>query len=164
SFHGSSAASAIPSPFSLASIDERARGDSGTSTSNRSMATMRAVAAGACIECSIGRTVQYISGPRPAAERSVSARLATAALSPALRKVAELLLVDPEAVAFGTVSSVAERAGTSTPSVIRLATALGFSGFSALRDAARDELSVRLRTDAVRVRDRKRVVQGTRGD
>lgn len=66
--------------------------------------------------------------------------------------MAELLLVDPEAVAFGTVSSVAERAETSTPSVIRLATALGYSGFSALRDAARAELSTRLRTDAVRVR------------
>ncbi|MDZ7676044.1 MAG: MurR/RpiR family transcriptional regulator [Acidimicrobiales bacterium] len=73
-------------------------------------------------------------------------------MSPALRKVAELLLVDPEAVAFGTVSSVAERAATSTPSVIRLATALGYSGFAELREAARAELSIRLRTDAVRVR------------
>lgn len=60
--------------------------------------------------------------------------------------------MDPEAVAFGTVASVAGRAETSTPTVIRLATALGYSGFSALRDAARAELSIRLRTDAVRVR------------
>jgi DNA-binding MurR/RpiR family transcriptional regulator len=66
--------------------------------------------------------------------------------------VAELLLVDPEAIAFGTVASVAERAGTSTPSVVRLATALGYDGFGALRDAARGELSVRLNTDAVRAR------------
>jgi DNA-binding MurR/RpiR family transcriptional regulator len=66
--------------------------------------------------------------------------------------VAELLLVDPEAVAFGTVASVAARASTSTPSVVRLATALGFSGFAGLRDAARRELSLRLNTDAVRVR------------
>lgn len=69
-----------------------------------------------------------------------------------MRRVAELLLVDPEAIAFGTVASVAERVGTSTPTVVRLATALGYSGFAELRDATRAELSVRLRTDAVRVR------------
>ena len=83
---------------------------------------------------------------------SISARLARTSLSPALGRVAELLLVDPESVAFGTVASVAERAGTSTPSVVRLATALGYEGFADLRRAARAELSVRLNTDAVRVR------------
>lgn len=55
-------------------------------------------------------------------------------------------------MAFGTVASVAALAGTSAPTVIRLATALGYSGFSELRDAARSELSIRLGTDAVRVR------------
>jgi DNA-binding MurR/RpiR family transcriptional regulator len=78
--------------------------------------------------------------------------LAQASLSPALRQVAELLLVDPEAVAFGTVASVADRAGTSTPTVVRLAAALGYDGFTHLREAARGELSMRLSTDAVRVR------------
>ncbi len=86
------------------------------------------------------------------ATASISARLARTALSPALGRVAELLLVDPESVAFGTVASVAERAGTSTPSVVRLATALGYEGFADLRRAARAELCVRLNTDAVRVR------------
>lgn len=74
--------------------------------------------------------------------------------------MAELLLVEPEAVAFGTVASVAERAGTSTPSVVRLATALGYTGFAGLREAARGELSLRLNTDAVRVRS----ATGTHGD
>ena len=60
--------------------------------------------------------------------------------------------MDPEAIAFGTVASVAEVARTSGPTVVRLAHALGYSGFAALRDAARAELSVRLNTDAVRVR------------
>ncbi|HWJ63047.1 MAG TPA: MurR/RpiR family transcriptional regulator [Acidimicrobiales bacterium] len=83
---------------------------------------------------------------------SLSARLAGATLSPALRRVAELLLVDPEAIAFGTVASVAEAAGTSTPTVVRLAAALGYDGFGPLRDATRQELSVRLATDAVRAR------------
>jgi DNA-binding MurR/RpiR family transcriptional regulator len=99
--------------------------------------------------------VRYIASPSPSTARaaaSISSRLASAPLSPALRRVAELLLVDPEAVAFGTVASVAERAGTSAPSVVRLATALGYAGFGELRDAARTELSVRLNTDAVRVR------------
>lgn len=66
--------------------------------------------------------------------------------------MAELLLVDPEAIAFGTVATVADQAATSTPSVVRLATALGYAGFGELRDAARAELSVRLNTEAVRVR------------
>ncbi|MBK9970019.1 MAG: MurR/RpiR family transcriptional regulator [Acidimicrobiaceae bacterium] len=83
---------------------------------------------------------------------SISSRLAQSSLTPALRQVAELLLVDPEAVAFGTVASVAERAGTSTPTVVRTATALGYDGFAHLREAARAELSMRLSTDAVRVR------------
>lgn len=60
--------------------------------------------------------------------------------------------MDPEAIAFGTVASVAQAVGTSTPSVVRLATALGYEGFAALRGAARAELSVRLNTDAVRAR------------
>jgi DNA-binding MurR/RpiR family transcriptional regulator len=89
---------------------------------------------------------------RPAPPASLSARLAGATLSPALRRVAELLLVDPEAVAFGTVASVAAAAGTSTPTVVRLATALGYDGFADLRDATRQELSIRLATDAVRAR------------
>ncbi len=54
-------------------------------------------------------------------------------------------------MAFGTVASVAERAGTSTPSVVRLAHALGFDGFAELRDAARSELAERVHTDAGRV-------------
>lgn len=66
--------------------------------------------------------------------------------------MAQLLLEDPEAIAFGTVKSVADAAGTSAPSVVRLAHALGYDGFGAMRDAARGELSTRLNTDAVRAR------------
>ncbi|MDQ2678193.1 MAG: MurR/RpiR family transcriptional regulator [Actinomycetota bacterium] len=85
-------------------------------------------------------------------ERSISARLASARLTPALAQVADLLLTDPEAVAFGTVASVAEQGGTSAPSVVRLAHLLGFDGFAELRDVARRELSMRLATDVVRAR------------
>ncbi|HEU5149790.1 MAG TPA: MurR/RpiR family transcriptional regulator [Iamia sp.] len=90
--------------------------------------------------------------PAARPQPSLSARLAGARLSPALRKVAELLLVDPEAVAHGTVASVAGAAGTSPPTVVRLATALGYDGFGPLRDAARAELGMRLATDVVRAR------------
>ena len=82
----------------------------------------------------------------------MSARVAAARLSPALQKVTALLLADPEAIAFGTVASVARQARTSPPTVVRLATALGYDGFGALRDAARAELSARLSTDAGRGR------------
>ena len=66
--------------------------------------------------------------------------------------MADLLLTDPEAVAFGTVASVAEQGGASSPSVVRLAHLLGFEGFADLRDVARRELSMRLATDVVRAR------------
>lgn len=83
---------------------------------------------------------------------TVQARLAGADLTPALRRVADVVAGDPEALAFGTVASVAERADTSHPTVVRLATALGYEGFAALRDAARSELTERIRSDAERAR------------
>lgn len=89
--------------------------------------------------------------------RSVQARVADLAdsLSAAQRKVADLVVRDPEAVAFGTVQSVAEQADTSTPTVVRFATTLGFEGFGELRDAVRAEVSERLRSAAARI-DRTR--------
>lgn len=89
--------------------------------------------------------------PPTVASTAIPDRVAAATLSPALRRIAEVLVDDPQAIAFGTVGTVAERAGTSTPSVVRLATALGYEGFADLRDAARYELSARIRTDADRV-------------
>ena len=68
------------------------------------------------------------------------------------RQVADLLVHDPQAVVFGTVSSVAESAGTSTPTVIRFAARLGFDGFTALRDAVREEVSQQLRSAVDRIR------------
>jgi DNA-binding MurR/RpiR family transcriptional regulator len=67
------------------------------------------------------------------------------------RRVAELVVRDPEAVAFGTVGSVAARSVTSNPTVIRFASQLGFDGFLALRDAVRDEVSQQIRSAIGRV-------------
>lgn len=68
------------------------------------------------------------------------------------QRVAALLVQDPETVAFGTLGSVAARAQTSNPTVIRFANQLGFDGFTALRDAVRAEVSQQLRSAVERVR------------
>ena len=66
-------------------------------------------------------------------------------LSPAERRVAEVVLSDPEAVAFGTVARIAARAGTSGASVVRFATRLGFNGFSGLQAAVQAAIGQQLR-------------------
>lgn len=79
-------------------------------------------------------------------------RVAEARLSPAERKVAEVVGRDPEAVAFGTVAGVAARAGTSGPTVVRFAERLGYEGFVGLQAAVRASLSERLKPAVERVR------------
>ncbi len=68
------------------------------------------------------------------------------------RRIAEAVVAEPTLLAFGTVSSLAEHIGTSRPSIVRFATKLGFSGYSALQDAARAGMSQRLSTPRDRVR------------
>jgi DNA-binding MurR/RpiR family transcriptional regulator len=85
-------------------------------------------------------------------ERSIQARVRDVVgdLPAAQQRVAELAVADPEALAFGTAQTVAERTGTSAPTVLRFAAALGFDGYTSLRDAVRIELSNRLRSAAAR--------------
>ena len=85
---------------------------------------------------------------------SIEARLEAqrTRLSPAERQVAEVVLRDPEVVAFGTVARVAERAGTSGASVVRLATRLGFPGFSGLQAAVQAAIGQQLRPAVERIR------------
>ncbi|MGH9004326.1 MAG: MurR/RpiR family transcriptional regulator [Acidimicrobiia bacterium] len=73
-------------------------------------------------------------------------------LAPAERKVAAIVLSDPEAVAFGTVADLARRAGTSGATVVRLAAKLGYDGFPGLQGAVREEMARRLRPAAERIR------------
>lgn len=86
--------------------------------------------------------------------RSLQAQVAEIgdALPASQQRVADLIVRDPQAVAFGTVSTVAQAAGTSSPTVIRFAGRLGFDGFTALRDAIRGEVSQQLRSAVERVR------------
>jgi DNA-binding MurR/RpiR family transcriptional regulator len=73
-------------------------------------------------------------------------------LSPAERQVAEVVLRDPQGVAFGTVAQLAERASTSGASVVRLATRLGYTGFSELQGAVQAALGQQLGPAVERIR------------
>lgn len=73
-------------------------------------------------------------------------------LSPAERQVAEVVLRQPEGVAFGTVAEVAAVADTSGATVVRLATRLGYQGFSDLQASVRDAIGARLRPAVERIR------------
>jgi DNA-binding MurR/RpiR family transcriptional regulator len=86
----------------------------------------------------------------PAVAASIEQR--REALSPTERQVAEVVLRDPEAVAFGTVARVADAAGTSGASVVRLANRLGYGGFSDLQAAVQAEIGQQLRPAVERIR------------
>lgn len=73
-------------------------------------------------------------------------------LSPGERRVADAVAADPSRVAFGTVASLAESAGVSGPTVIRLAAKLGYDGFASLQAAIQHELARQLRPAAERIR------------
>ena len=74
-------------------------------------------------------------------------------LTPAERRVAEMVLSDPQGVAFGTVATLAGRSGTSDATVIRLAGKLGFDGFGPLQARVQKDLADRLRPAHQRIRE-----------
>ena len=76
-----------------------------------------------------------------------------ARLTPTERRIAEVLSTAPQTVAFGTVAQVAERAGSSGPSVVRLAVKLGYSGFVGLQAAVQAELASQLSPVHARTND-----------
>ena len=73
-------------------------------------------------------------------------------LTPAERRIAEAVLAEPTLLAFGTVSELATRAGTSRPSIVRFATKLGFDGYTQLQAHVRGRLSQRLARPSDRIR------------
>jgi DNA-binding MurR/RpiR family transcriptional regulator len=73
-------------------------------------------------------------------------------LTPTERRIAEAVLQEPTLLAFGTVSDLAERVGTSRPSIVRFATKLGFQGYTTLQLHARQELSLQLSRPGDRIR------------
>ena len=78
---------------------------------------------------------------------------ASTSLTNAERRVAEVVLANPQLVAFGTVADLAEGAGSGAATVVRLATKLGFEGFTALQSSIQQDLANQLRPAAERIRD-----------
>lgn len=66
-----------------------------------------------------------------------------AGLTAAERRVASVLLDDSLINGLQSITRLAEDAGVSTPTVIRLARKLGFDGFPDLQNAIRDEVAAR---------------------
>jgi DNA-binding MurR/RpiR family transcriptional regulator len=76
-------------------------------------------------------------------------------ISPAERRVADVLVADPSKVAFGTVASLASDAGVSGPTVVRLAAKLGYDGFTALQGEVQRDLARQLRPAVERIRSER---------
>ncbi|MEY2459410.1 MAG: hypothetical protein QOG30_1240 [Acidimicrobiaceae bacterium] len=68
------------------------------------------------------------------------------------RRLAEVVLAEPQTVAFGTVASFARAAETSGASVVRFANHLGYDGFIELQAAVQEELAGHLRPAVERIR------------
>jgi DNA-binding MurR/RpiR family transcriptional regulator len=76
--------------------------------------------------------------PVPEAEAAPTSRLRALfdgpQLSPGQRRIAQYLIEHITEAAFLSITDLAERVGVSQPSVTRFATAVGFSGYPALRE------------------------------
>ena len=79
-----------------------------------------------------------------------------AALPPAERRVAELVLSQPGLAAFSTVAELGRRAGTSGATVVRLAERLGYAGWVGLQAEERAGLDQQLRPATERIRESAR--------
>jgi DNA-binding MurR/RpiR family transcriptional regulator len=78
---------------------------------------------------------------------------AGANLTPAERRVAEVVLERPQLVAFGTVAELAEAASSGAATVVRLASKLGYDGFTGLQSSVQHALARQLRPAAERIRE-----------
>jgi DNA-binding MurR/RpiR family transcriptional regulator len=76
-----------------------------------------------------------------------------AQLTAAERRVAEAILAAPQAVGFGTVADLAGAAHVGAASVVRLASKLGFDGYSDLQACIQRDLTNQLRPAAVRIHE-----------
>jgi len=78
---------------------------------------------------------------------------ANTTLTPAERRVAEVVLERPQLVAFGTVADLAEAATSGAATVVRLAGKLGYDGFTGLQASVQHALAGQLRPAAERIRE-----------
>lgn len=73
-------------------------------------------------------------------------------LTPTERRIAKEVLDQPTLLAFGTVTDLATRVGTSRPSIVRFANKLGFKGYTQLQRHVRNDLSHMLARPSERIR------------
>ncbi|MEI7548434.1 MAG: MurR/RpiR family transcriptional regulator [Actinomycetota bacterium] len=78
---------------------------------------------------------------------------ASTSLTPAERRVAEVVLERPQLVAFGTVAELAEASASGAATVVRLAVKLGYDGFTRLQASVQNALAGQLRPAAERIRE-----------
>ena len=71
-------------------------------------------------------------------------------LSPASRRIARALLADYPSAGLGTTSSLAALASSSSASVVRFCTQLGFNSFVEMQDRLRTELTTRSASPLIR--------------
>ncbi len=67
--------------------------------------------------------------------------------------MAEVILANPQVVAFGTVADLAGESGTGAATVVRLAGKLGYDGYTALQSSIQRDLAMQLRPAAERIRE-----------
>jgi len=91
-----------------------------------------------------------VRGPETSTSDLVAA--VSSELTPTERRIAEAVLAEPTLLAFGTVSDLADRVGTSRPSIVRFANKLGFNGYTRLQQHVRSDLSHRLSRPSERIR------------
>lgn len=72
-------------------------------------------------------------------------------LTAAERRIAEVVLESPQSIGFGTVADLARAAEVGAASVVRLATKLGFDGYSEMQQAVQAELMQQLRPAVERI-------------
>ncbi len=74
-------------------------------------------------------------------------------LTAAERRIAEVVLEAPQSIGFGTVADLARAAQVGAASVVRLATKLGFDGYSEMQQAVQAELMQQLRPAVERIQN-----------
>jgi len=75
------------------------------------------------------------------------------ALTPAERQLAAILLQDYPIAGLRSITELAATAQVSTPTVVRMARKLGFSGFSDLQEALRAEISAQIKKPIAKLDD-----------
>ena len=88
----------------------------------------------------------------PAASTTDLIAAVSSELTPAERRIARAVLAEPTLLAFGTVSDLASRVGTSRPTIVRFANTLGFKGYTQLQRHVRNDLSHQLARPSERIR------------